>query len=82
MVGIPTNGRYTDLSGSPELQIKNFCKKLKYPAAAPSELGVLEHHKHGVKHGQLYHVALNLPPYQVIPLELVFFCLDEAQNRK
>ena len=40
---------------------KNFCKRLKCPAAAPSELCVLEHLKHGVEHGQHDHVALHQP---------------------
>ena len=42
-------------------QILNFCKKLKAPAAAPSELRVLEHLKHGVEHGQHDHIALHQP---------------------
>ena len=39
--------------------LQNFCKRLKCPAAAISELCVLEHLKHGVEHGQHDHLALH-----------------------
>ena len=42
-------------------RVANFCKSLKCPTAAPSELHALEHLKHVVEHGQHDHVALHQP---------------------
>ena len=48
----------------------------KCPAAAPSELLVFEHLKHGVEHGQHDHVALNQRAIvQGLPLRISGFCL-------
>ena len=57
-------------------QIQNFRKRLKCPAAAPSELRVLKHLKYGVKHGQHDHVALHQPAaVQGHPLRICDLCL-------